>query len=99
MGESYSFLDENPFVKQQQAEAKEKRRQEGFSVGLQEGFQQGLQSAIVVVVEVCFPDLKELAQQKATRITKLDTLTIILRGVIAAPDEKTARFVLDKLAA
>ncbi len=95
MTDSYSFLDESSFVQERKAEAKE----EGLQQGLQEGLQQGLQTALVAAVEERFPELKELAQQKATRITKPDTLTIILRGVIAAPDEKTARFVLDKLAA
>ncbi len=91
MTDSYSFLDESSFVQERKAQAKEE--------GKQEGLQEGLQTALVAAVEERFPDLKELAQQKAILIDKPDTLTIILRGVIAAPDEKTARFVLDKLAA
>lgn len=82
-----SLLDENPFVQKRRAEGKE------------EGLAEGLQKALITVVEGRFPLLVELAQQRVPQVTKPDTLNLLLKGITAAPDEATARWLLDTLAA
>jgi len=86
-----SLLDENPFVQQRKAEGREEGRAEGLA--------EGLQKALVTVVEGRFPPLVELAQQRVTRVTKPDALSLVIKGLVAAPDEATARLLLDLLAA
>lgn len=82
-----SLLDENPFVQKRRAEGKE------------EGLAEGLQKALITVVEGRFPLLVELAQQRVPQVTKPDTLNLLLKGITTAPDEATARWLLDTLAA
>ncbi len=103
MDEFGSLLDDNPFVERRKAEAEEKGRregrQEGLVEGLVEGEAKGLQESVVTIVEVRFPPLTELAQQRIAQIDKPDALRLLLKGVVSAPDEATARWVLDTLAA
>ncbi|HKF36745.1 MAG TPA: hypothetical protein VKB35_07560 [Ktedonobacteraceae bacterium] len=82
-----SLLDENPFVQKRWAEGRE------------EGIAEGLQKALITVVEGRFPPLVELAQQRVTQVTKPEKLDLLLKGIAAAPDEATARWLLDTLAA
>ncbi len=94
-----SLLDENPFVQQRKAEGREEGRAEGREEGRAEGLAEGLQKALVTVVEGRFPPLVELAQQRVTRVTKPDALNLVIKGIVTAPDEATARLLLDLLAA
>ncbi len=98
-----SLLEENPFVQKKAAEAEEKGRAEGRAEGLVEGEArgkaEGLQKAVVTVIEGRFPPLAELAQQKVTQITKPDLLDVLLRQVVSASDEATARWLLNTFAA
>lgn len=64
-----------------------------------EGITEGLQKALVTVIEGRFPPLKVLAQERVTHIKTADTLNVLLKGVISAPDEATARWLLDTFAA
>ena len=79
--------EENSRVKQDRAESRAK------------GIAEGLQEAVVTTVEVRFPPLTELAQQKVAQITKPDALKLLLKGISAAPDEAAARLLLELLAA
>lgn len=86
-----SLLDENPFV--------QKRREEGREEGRAEGEAKGKQKALMLVVEGRFPQLTALAQQKVERGAKPDALDLVIKGVAAAPDEATAKLLLNLLAA
>jgi hypothetical protein len=90
-----SLLDESPFVQKRRAEAEEK----GIEKGIEKGRAEGLQNALITVVEGRFPPLTELAQKRVVGITKPETLNLLLKGIISAPDEATARWLLDTLAA
>ena len=106
-----SLLEENPYVQKKSAEAEEKGRTEGKAEGIAEGkaegiaegkaegIAEGLQKALVTVIEGRFPPLKVLAQERVPHITTPDTLSILLKGVVSAPDEATARWLLDTFAA
>ena len=63
------------------------------------GETRGLQTALVTVVENRFPPLAKLAHEKVKRINKPDALTMLLKGITVAPDEATARLLLELLAA
>jgi predicted transposase YdaD len=98
-----SLLDENPFVQKRRAEGlaegEAKGRAEGEAKGRAEGRAEGLQRAVITVVEGRFPPLAELAQKSVASVTKADALAIILKGMVTAPDEATARLLLELLAA
>ncbi len=67
--------------------------------GLQQGRNEGLQEAVIGVIEVKFPSLTSLAQEKVSQVTKPDALNLLLKTVVAAPDESVARLLLESLAA
>lgn len=98
-----SLLDESEFVQRRKAEAEEKGIakgiikgiEEGKAKGIEEGRAEGLQKAVMTFIEVRFPPLAELAQQKVSQITKPERLDSLLKGVYAAPDEATVRLFLD----
>lgn len=94
-----SLLEENPYVQKKSAEAEEKGRTVGRQEGKAEGIAEGLQKALVTVIEGRFPPLKVLAQERVTHITTPDTLNVLLKGVVSAPDKATARWLLDTFAA
>ncbi len=87
MDDFESFHDVNPFVKKRVAK------------GRAEGRAEGLQEAVVFAIELRFPTLLELAQQKTGRVKEPEVLKFVLRGLKAAPNEETARLLLDTLAA
>ena len=82
-----NLIEQDPKMKKMRAESRAK------------GLVEGLQSAIVTAVRVRFPHLTELAQQKVTRINKPDALNLLLEQVTAAPDEASARLLLEMVAA
>lgn len=106
-----SFLEENPFVQKKKEEGIEigieKGREQGREQGREEGREEGRkkgriegeikasQMAVVTIVEGRFPDLVELAQKRVTNINKIDALALMIRMVSTAPDEATARFILN----
>lgn len=98
----YNSLWENhPRVKQLRAEiaaGKAQGRAEGRAQGRAEGELQGKLEAsrqmFVNIVKVRFPDLTELAQQEANKITHPDQLDLLAQKIVAAPDEDTARWLL-----
>ncbi|HET9920721.1 MAG TPA: hypothetical protein VFQ30_12810 [Ktedonobacteraceae bacterium] len=93
--------------KQGREEGLEEGREEGLEEGLQRGLEQGreegklegLQQAVLTVVETRFPPLSEFARQRVTQVRKLDKMEIAFKALAAAPDENTARMMLELLAA
>ena len=56
------------------------------------------QEAVVEAVEARFPTLLPLAQQQVVRLTELETLSLLHKQVVTAPDEKAARWLLSSIA-
>ncbi len=81
------------------AEGEAKGLAEGEAKGLAEGEAKGLQMALVSAIRVRFPELAELAQQKVGKINNTANLDMLLKHVITAPDERTARWLIDAAAA
>lgn len=76
-----------------------KIRAESEARGKAEGKVEGLQEAVVTVVEGRFPSLADLARQKVRRINTPGALSMMLRGMAAAPTEAAARTLLELLVA
>ena len=90
--------EDHPKVKKIRAESEEKGRVKGIAEGRTEGRTEGelraSQRILVNVVKARFPDLVELARQKASQISKPDVLTYLIEQVSTAPDENVARWLL-----
>lgn len=86
-----SLIDEDPEVKERVARSKTEGKAEGEARGMQE--------AVVTVVEARFPSLVDLARSKVARIHTVETLTILLRSLVAAPNEDSAQTLLELLVA
>ena len=78
-----SLLDEDPDIKEKVAQGELK----------------GAQTIVVTFLEARFPSLTELGQQKVTLIRSTDTLSLLAKQIATAPDETTARWLLDTIAA
>lgn len=85
------FLEQSPYV--------QKKKEEGREIGLEEGLAQGLQKALLTIVQRQFPPLTELAHNRVMQVTKPDALDLLLTQILNAPDEATARSILNTLAA
>lgn len=103
MSDFESIHDVNPFVQKRMIKARTEGRAEGLAEGFAEGEAKGeakgLQEAVVFAVELRFPTLLELAQQKAERVKEPEVLKFVLRGLKAAQNEEAARLLLDTLVA
>lgn len=93
-----SVLDESPFVQERVAEAEEKGREVGREEGRAEGEIQGevkaLQEMVVEFVQSRYPDLVELAQQRAERTKTPQALREVIGLLFTAPDEKAVQWYL-----
>ena len=78
-----SFIDENPDVQERVAQGEAK----------------GAQKIVTSIVEVRFPTLAELAQQRVANIQSLEKLDQLAKQIATASDEQMARWVLDSYAA
>ncbi len=87
MNDVESLLDSGRFVQKRMA----KSRAEGLAEGLQE--------ALASTVELRFPTLLDLAQQKAQHVKQPEVLRFVLRAIKAAPNEEAARALLETLGA
>ena len=67
--------------------------------GRTEGEVKALRKAVAIAVKMRFPSLAELAQQRVAQINKPDKLDLLLDQIANAPDEETARSLLDLVAA
>lgn len=92
-----SLLEENHFVLEKKAEAKAKGRAEGFAQGKIEGAIEVLQQVFVEVVQVRFPHLTELAQEKITAVREPKVLHLLVKQLATVPDEAKARWLLSTL--
>ncbi len=92
-------LSQTPTYQKLVRQGREEGLQQGLQQGREEGLQEGLQKALLRVVEVRFPALVALAQKTVPQVEKPETLDMLLRGVVAAPDEHVAGFLLETLAA
>jgi flagellar biosynthesis/type III secretory pathway protein FliH len=72
---------------------------QGLAEGKAQGLAEGLQKAVITVINLRFPPLSELAQQKVTRVQKPETLNLLLDKVATVSDEDTVRMLLDFIAA
>lgn len=84
---------------ERKAEGRAEGEAEGEARGEAKGKAEGLQLALVTVIEERFPPLAELVQGKITRIDRPDALRLLLKGIAAAPDEASARLLLELLVA
>ncbi len=82
-----SLLDEDPEIKEKMAQSK------------LQGELHGAQKIVVTFLETRFPSLAELGQQKVTLIRSTDILNLLAKQIATAPDESTARWLLDTIAA
>jgi hypothetical protein len=81
-----------------EAKGKAEGLAEGEAKGEAKGKAEGLQMALVSAVKVRFPELTELAQQTVEQINDTVGLDMLLKHVITAPDERTARWLLSSAA-
>ena len=87
MEELEDFLEQSPYVQKKKEESRE------------EGVTEGLQKAFVTNVQGRFPPLVELAQERVSHVTKPDQLDLLLKEIVNIPDETTARWLLNTIAA
>lgn len=102
MSEYESLLDYSPFVRDRVAKARAEALAEALAeVETREAqaLAEGLREALVVAVELRFPALLDLAQERARRVKEPGALRFALKALKTAPSEETARFVLETLAA
>jgi predicted transposase YdaD len=103
MNEYRTWLDESYFVQQRMAEGRAegeaKGREEGEAKGREEGLAEGLQEAVMTAVELRFPSLLDLAQERARRAKTAEALRLVLTGLKKAPNEEVAYHLLNLLAA
>jgi predicted transposase YdaD len=97
------LLEQSPYVQKKKEEGREIGREEGREIGREEGHEEGLaeglQKAFVTFVQGRFPPLAELAQQRVSQVTEPDKLDLLLRQIVTIPDETTARWLLNTIAA
>ena len=115
VNEFRTFLDEGYFVQMRAAESRqeglaeglaqgeakglEKGLEEGLEKGLEKGLEEGLTEALLMVTELRFPALLELAQKRVRQPRPSGDLRLVLKGVKNATSEEAARNILDLLAA
>jgi len=78
-----SLLDQNPEIQERVAR----------------GEIRGQQKALLDLIEARFPALVEMAQQQVAHLNKSDELSRLMKQIALAPDEATARWLLNTLAA
>jgi hypothetical protein len=71
----------------------------GREEGLRQGKLEGLRQALVGIVEIRFPTLVDLARENGSKATQPETVELVLKGLVKAPDEGVARAYLELLAA
>lgn len=57
----------------------------------------GLRTGLITVAETRFPSMSDVVRKKAKRLDKPDQLILVLKYMVSAPDESTARLLLDLL--
>ena len=105
------LFERDPKMRKMRKESEEKGLAEGKAQGLAEGKAQGLaegkaqglteglQTAVITAIELRFPPLTEIAQERIAQVKKPETLNVLLNQIRVVPDEATARMLLDLIAA
>jgi len=88
-----SLLDGQPWFEEFVA----KKAEERAAKKVVETEIQILDQIIVEVVEEQFPPLAEFAREKITSIRQPDVLRLLVKQIYKAPDEATARWLLNTL--
>jgi hypothetical protein len=65
--------------------------------GREEGDLNRLRKSLLTVVEVRFPSLMELAQERVPRTSSSDVLEVAFKALLKVDDEETARILIDLL--
>ncbi len=95
--------EEDPKIQKYVADKSEEKMKQGLEQGLEQGRTQGeiqaSQKMVIEYVQHRFPTIAELALQRVTQIKRVDDLDKLFRLTISAPDEATARWVIDNYAA
>ena len=111
MDELDDFLEQSPYVQKKKEEGRKEGREIGREIGreegreigreegLEEGLARGLQKAFVAIVEGRFPPLVELAQERVSQVTQPDELGLLLKQIATIPDETSALWLLNSIAA
>src|SRR5437763_7768686 len=90
-----TLLDEGYFVQMRVAESRQEALAEGLALGeakgREEGLEEGLTEALLMITEVRFPALLELAQQRVREPRQPGDIRLILKGVKNASSEEAAR--------
>jgi hypothetical protein len=82
-----SLLDSDPYFQQKLARLATEREIEA------------LQQVALEAVEEQFPALIEQARERVVQVKQPDLLRLLVKQIYKAPDEKTARWLLETLAA
>ena len=82
-----SLLESDPSIQEKVAKSKATGKAEGA------------QEMVTTLVEVRFPQLVEVAQQKVTSIQSVEMLAQLIKQIATVEDEKTALWVLNSYAA
>ncbi len=83
--------EDNPKIQRMRAESKA----EGIAEGIAEGEVQTLRRVLVNIVSARFPELIELAQQRADKLDGPDALEMLIQQISTAPDKNVARWMLN----
>jgi hypothetical protein len=86
-----SLLDQDPYIQEQKA----LERTLGRTEGIYEGRIQELRQMLLEVVEEQYPSLVGLAQQKIKQNLRPEVLRQLIKQIISATDESTARKLLN----
>lgn len=73
--------------------------EEGWREGFQEGWLNGLRKSVLIVVEKRFPSLIELARDRVSKVSNTDVLHYAFKVLLMAPEEETARILINLLPA
>jgi hypothetical protein len=88
-----SLIDQDPYFQQRLAN----KAEEMAAKRAAEKELQVLQQVALDAVEDRYPSLLELAHEKLVSTRQADVLRLLVRQINKAPDEKTARWLLDTL--
>ncbi len=90
-----SLLDSDPYIQQKIAE----KAAEQAAKQATEGEIRALQQVALEAVEEQFPALLDQARERVVQVKQPDLLRLLVKQIYKAPDEKTARWLLETLAA
>jgi len=87
------LLEQDEWVLKQKALSEQKGEQIGFA----KGEQKTLREMLIEIVQLRYPSLVTLAEQKVPSIRGVDVLRLAVKKMLATPDEATVRLLLNTL--